>query len=76
MSNSATLLIHSPDQKGIVAAVSAFLFEHGANILHADQHQDHELKLFFMRVEWDLTDFDLDPAVPQRLCTHRATLPI
>ncbi len=60
MSNSATLLIHSPDQKGIVAAVSAFLFEHGANILHADQHQDHELKLFFMRVEWDLTDFDLD----------------
>ena len=62
MPNSATLLIHSPDQKGIVAAVSAFLYEHGANILHADQHQDHELKLFFMRVEWDLTDFDLDAA--------------
>jgi formyltetrahydrofolate deformylase len=30
------------------------LFEHGANILHADQHQDHELGLFFMRVEFAL----------------------
>jgi formyltetrahydrofolate deformylase len=30
------------------------LYEHGANILHADQHQDHELGLFFMRVEWAL----------------------
>ena len=27
--------------------------------MHADQHQDHDLKLFFMRVEWDLADFDL-----------------
>jgi formyltetrahydrofolate deformylase len=32
------------------------LYERGANILHADQHQDHELGLFFMRVEWALAD--------------------
>jgi len=32
---------------------------HGANILHADQHQDNNEGLFFMRVEWSLQDFDL-----------------
>ena len=37
-----------------MARVSALLYEHGANILHADQHQDHDLGLFFMRVEWAL----------------------
>ena len=59
-SNSAVLLIHCPDRKGIVAAVSGFLADHGGNILHADQHQDHSLGLFFMRVEWDPGAFDLD----------------
>src|SRR5689334_23018125 len=59
-SNSAVLLIHCPDRKGIVAAVSGFLADHGGNILHADQHQDHGLGLFFMRVEWDLGGFDLN----------------
>ena len=62
MPNSAILLIHCPDRKGIVAGVSGFLHRHGANILHADQHQDNNLALFFMRVEWDLTDFALDDA--------------
>lgn len=59
---SATLLIDCPDQKGIVAGVSGLLYSHGANILHTDHHQDNALGLFFMRVEWDLTDFDLDDA--------------
>jgi formyltetrahydrofolate deformylase len=59
-SQSAVLLIHCPDRQGIVAAVSTFLASHGANILHADQHQDHGLGLFFMRLEWDLAGFDLD----------------
>ena len=38
----------------MVARVSSLLYERGANILHADQHQDHDLGLFFMRVEWAL----------------------
>ena len=59
MKNSAILLISCPDQKGIVAAISDFLFSHNGNILHADQHQDAEQALFLMRVEWDLTEFDL-----------------
>jgi formyltetrahydrofolate deformylase len=60
--NTAILLIDCPDRKGIVSAVSEFLYRHGANILHADQHQDAERQLFLMRVEWDLTGFDLDLA--------------
>ncbi len=60
MRHTAVLLISCPDQKGLVAAIADFLLLHNANILHADQHQDAELKLFLMRVEWDLTHFDLD----------------
>ena len=56
---TAVLLIDCPDRRGIVAAVSEFLYRHGANIVHADQHQDAELGLFFMRVEWELRDFTL-----------------
>jgi formyltetrahydrofolate deformylase len=56
MKNSAVLLIDCPDRKGLVARVSGLLYERGANILHADQHIDHELGLFFMRVEWGLAD--------------------
>ena len=60
MKNTATLLITCPDTKGIVAAIADFLFQHNANILHADQHQDAETGTFLMRVEWDLSQFDLD----------------
>ena len=60
MPESAVLLITCPDQKGLVAAVSGALYRAGANITHADQHQDHDEKLFFMRVEWLLEEFDLD----------------
>jgi formyltetrahydrofolate deformylase len=61
MKNTAILLIDCPDRPGIVAAVAGFLYQHGANILHADQHQDNELRLFFMRVEFSLEGFDLPP---------------
>lgn len=60
--NTATLLITCPDSKGIVATIADFLYQHNANILHADQHQDAENNLFLMRVEFDLTDCDLNPA--------------
>ncbi len=60
MNNTAVLRINCPDRKGLVAAVSSLLYNHGANITHADQHQDHQAGLFFMRVEWMLNGFDLD----------------
>lgn len=60
MKKTAILLISCPDQKGLVASIANFLYQHNANILHADQHQDSELNLFLMRVEWDLDGFELD----------------
>jgi formyltetrahydrofolate deformylase len=57
--DTAILLISCPDQKGLVAAIAQFLYQHNANILHADQHQDAESGTFLMRVEWDLQPFDL-----------------
>lgn len=60
MKNTATLLVICPDTRGIVASVGEFLYRNGANVLHADQHQDGERGLFLMRVEWDLHGFTLD----------------
>jgi formyltetrahydrofolate deformylase len=60
MTNTAVLLINCPDRKGLVAGVSGLLYRFGANITHADQHQDAEAGLFFMRVEWTLNGFDFD----------------
>jgi formyltetrahydrofolate deformylase len=60
MKNTATLLVTCPDTRGIVAAIADFLYQHNANILHADQHQDAENNLFLMRVQWDLDGFSLD----------------
>ena len=54
MSSPATLiaLLHGPDQPGLVARVSGWIFARGGNILHADQHHDREAGIFFQRVEW------------------------
>lgn len=55
--NRARMLISCPDQPGIVAAVSRFLFEHGANIVQSDQYtMDPEGGMFFIRIEFDLED--------------------
>ena len=62
----ATLLISCPDRKGIVAEMAQFLYKHNANILHADEHQDTERSIFFLRVEWDLEDFALDEKTFQK----------
>jgi formyltetrahydrofolate deformylase len=60
MKNSAILLVNCPDQKGINAAIADFIYRADGNILHADEHQDHERSLFLMRVEWDLEGFKID----------------
>src|SRR3990172_5867393 len=59
---TATFLLSCQTQKGLVAKVSQFLYEHGADITHADHHIDPEAGIFFMRVEWRTDAFDLDPA--------------
>lgn len=61
MEGEARLLITCPDRPGIVAAVSGFLFRHGANITDLQQHStDPEGGTFFMRVAFDTTRFTLD----------------
>ena len=59
MKNSAILLISCPDAKGEVATIADFVYRHGGNILHADEHGDEESGLFLMRVEFDPKDFDI-----------------
>src|SRR5215467_4399365 len=59
MRTSAVLLISCPDQKGLVATVSDFIFRHGGNILHTDEHTDADSTWFLMRVEFDPVGFDL-----------------
>lgn len=59
--STARLLIACPDARGIVAAVARFISDHGGNLLDADQHTDREHGEFFMRVEFDLSQCDLDP---------------
>ncbi|MEL6403201.1 MAG: formyltetrahydrofolate deformylase [Chloroflexota bacterium] len=57
MADSALLLISCPDQQGLVATVTKFIFERNGNILHLDQHVDKQEEVFFMRVEWELEGF-------------------
>jgi formyltetrahydrofolate deformylase len=46
-----------PDGPGIIAAVSRFLYEHGANITHSDQHSTAPSGgEFFMRTEFELPE--------------------
>jgi len=56
---SAILLMHCPDQKGLVAAVTEFIAANNGNITYLDQHVDSSQKVFFMRAEWDLHAFAL-----------------
>ena len=54
---TAVLLLSCRDQKGLGAAVSDFLYRNDGNIVHADQHTDHEENVFLQRVEWQLDGF-------------------
>ncbi|NGM82645.1 formyltetrahydrofolate deformylase [Paenibacillus sp. 7124] len=57
--NRARMLISCPDGPGIVAAVSRFLFDHGANIVQSDQYTiDPSGGMFFMRIEFDLPELE------------------
>ncbi|HEV3046940.1 MAG TPA: formyltetrahydrofolate deformylase [Solirubrobacteraceae bacterium] len=54
---TARLLIGCPDRPGIVAAVSGFLFEQGANIVSSNQYStDPSGGRFFLRTEFFLPD--------------------
>lgn len=53
------LLLSCPDQKGIVAEVSNFIYKNDGNIIQSDQHTDFESNTYFMRIEWELEGFKI-----------------
>jgi formyltetrahydrofolate deformylase len=56
----AVLLIRCADRPGIVAAVSTFLFHHGANVVDLDQHSTEESPgTYFMRLEFQTGGLDV-----------------
>ncbi len=63
MTATATLLVSCPDQQGLVAKISSFIYSNGGNIIHADHHTDLAADLFLTRIEWQLNDFHLDRAL-------------
>ena len=53
------LALSCPNQPGIVAVVSTYLFEHNCNILDAQQYDDTESTIFFCRIVFDrVADFE------------------
>src|SRR5690554_1984522 len=59
-SETAIIRIHCPDQRGIVARVTDFIHRNNGNIVALDQHTDRDEERFFMRVEWELQNFELE----------------
>ena len=56
----AILLVQCPDRPGIIAAISSFLFRHGANITDFDQHtSDDGEGAYFTRLEFQTGRIDL-----------------
>lgn len=50
---TAILLISCPDQRGIVARLSTFVYERGGNIVDSDHHSDIQAGRFLGRIEWE-----------------------
>ena len=57
---TAILLIHCPDKKGIIRAVTDFLYENNGNVVYLDQYSDHSCAEFFMRIEWEIDGFQIE----------------
>ena len=57
MKSTAILLLHCPDQPGIITEVTKFITDNHGNILYLDQYVDRQDGMFFMRIEWDLEQF-------------------
>lgn len=57
MKPTAILLLHCPDEPGIISEVTRFITDNKGNIVYLDQYVDREDGMFFMRIEWELDDF-------------------
>ncbi len=75
LDTTARLLIACPDRPGIVAAVTGFLYQHGANITDLDQHStDASGGTFFMRLEFQMRGLDMSASeLEQKFSSEVAT---
>ncbi|MGN1072188.1 MAG: formyltetrahydrofolate deformylase [Bradymonadia bacterium] len=59
MKSTAILLLHCPDTMGIITELTRFITDNRGNIVDIDQYVDHQENMFFMRIEWDLSEFSI-----------------
>ncbi len=57
MKPTAILLLHCPDQQGIITEVTKFIADNKGNIVYLDQYVDRQDGMFFMRIEWEMDQF-------------------
>ena len=57
MKPTAILLLHCPDQPGIISEMTRFITDNQGNIVYLDQYVDRQDGIFFMRMEWELDEF-------------------
>ena len=57
MKPTAILLLHCPDQPGIITEITKFITDNQGNIVYLDQYVDRQDGMFFMRLEWELENF-------------------
>ena len=59
MQQTAILLLHCPDKLGIITEITKFITDNQGNIVYLDQYVDKQDGMFFMRIEWDLSNFTI-----------------
>ena len=57
--DSAIILAHCPDAKGILYSITDFILHNNGNIVDLDEHVDRDQKQFFVRVQWDINEFSI-----------------
>lgn len=57
MKPTAILLLHCPDEQGIITEMTKFITDNQGNIVYLDQYVDHLDDVFFMRIEWEMDKF-------------------
>jgi formyltetrahydrofolate deformylase len=54
-----TALIQGKDTKGIISTITNWIFDNNGNIVYLDQHTDPVEDMFFMRIRWDMSGFQV-----------------
>ena len=57
MKPTAIILLHCPDQPGIISEITRFITDNQGNIVYLDQYVYHQDSMLFMRIEWELDNF-------------------